>query len=245
SDAEGRFRIGGLSAGTTRLVASRDGYIDAASGDLELETGQHLTTLRLELTRGGEIWGVVSDPNGAPRPGASVMCQETARLKMRTLKSDARGEFHFKGLPAGSFSLIKMPENVDLGGENFIGEFTNWMETHTLRLKSGETQRVDFTGRKAGGAAVEGRVTQRGAGVGGAIVMAYSNPSGVASAADGSTTVRSGTTAADGTYEIADVPAGNGYVEVKGEDAGVNGSGSAALLPVKFVNGETARVDLV
>jgi len=245
SDAEGRFRIGGLSAGTTRLVASRDGYIDAASGDLELETGQHLTTLRLELTRGGEIWGVVSDPNGAPRPGASVMCQETARLKMRTLKSDARGEFHFKGLPAGSFSLIKMPENVDLGGENFIGEFTNSMETHTLRLKAGETQRVDFTGRKAGGAAVEGRVTQRGAGVGGAIVMAYSNPSGVASAADGSTTVRSGTTAADGTYEIADVPAGNGYVEVKGEDAGVNGSGSAALLPVKFVNGETARVDLV
>ena len=245
SDAEGRFRIGELSAGVTRLVASRDGFIEAASGDLELAAGQHLTTLRLELARGGEIWGVVSDPNGAPRPGASVMCQETARLKMRTLKSDARGEFHFKGLPAGSFSLIKMPDNIDLGGENFIGEMTNAMETHTVRLKAGETQRVDFTGRKAGGAAVEGRVTQRGAGVGGAIVMAYSNPSGAASAADGSTTVRSATTAADGTYEIADVPAGSGYVEVKGEDGGVNGGGSAALLPVKFVDGETARVDLV
>src|SRR5262249_17024867 len=48
SDGEGRFRIGGLSAGVTRLVASKDGFIDAASGDLDLAAGQRFDTLRLE-----------------------------------------------------------------------------------------------------------------------------------------------------------------------------------------------------
>jgi len=244
SDADGRFKVDGLSAGVARLVASKDGYIDAASGDLDLAAGQKLTTLRLELARGGEVWGVVLDARGAPRAGSSVMCQEMARLKMRTLKSDARGEYHFKGLPAGSFSLIKMPDDVDLGHENFVAEMTNTIETHTVRLKAGETQRVDFTGTKAGGAAVEGRVTQRGSGVGGRTVIAYSNPSGAGVAADGQTTMRSATTEADGSYTIGNVPAGSGYVEVKGDDGGMNGNGSAALQPVKFVDGETARVDL-
>src|SRR5262249_60785921 len=50
-----------LAAGTARFVASKDGFVEAASGDLDLAAGQTTSDVRLELARGGEIWGVRSE----------------------------------------------------------------------------------------------------------------------------------------------------------------------------------------
>jgi hypothetical protein len=50
----------------------------------------------------GEIRGVVSDPSGAPVPGARLTLQNTGT---REAVSGARGEFSFTGLPPGTFTL--------------------------------------------------------------------------------------------------------------------------------------------
>jgi hypothetical protein len=242
SDAQGHFRIGGLAAGTARFVASKDGFVEAATDDVELVAGQTTTTVRLELARGGEIWGVVNDPAGAPEAGVSVMCQDTTRLKMHNVKSDERGEYHVKGLAGGNFSVTRMPAKLDLGNENFISEVTNSIETHTVKLKAGETLRVDFTGPKRGGATLTGSVTQGGSAVAGAMVNVFTTAGDDPSAASG---LKSATTGKDGTFELAGLAAGSGFVQVNGPDFGMDGGASAATQPVRLTEGQTTRVDLV
>lgn len=242
TDAQGHFRIGGLSAGTTRVVATKEGFVEATSDELELAAGQTVSGIRLELARGGEIWGVVSDAAGAPQPGASVMCQETAKLQMHSVKSDDKGEYHVKGLAGGAFTLSRIPTQINLGQENFINEMSSSVETRQVRLKAGETMRVDFGGASRSGASLEGRVTQGGAPVAGALINVFTTTPGDASAATG---IRQSTTAADGTFTVAGLTPGSGFVQVNGPEYGLNGSASAATQAVRLTEGETTRVDLV
>lgn len=50
----------------------------------------------------GEIRGMVSDPSGAPVPGARLTLQD---MGTREAVSGARGEFMFPGLPPGTYTL--------------------------------------------------------------------------------------------------------------------------------------------
>jgi uncharacterized GH25 family protein len=242
TDAHGRFRIGGLSAGTARFVAAKDGFIEAATGDLELAAGQTTSNLRLELARGGEIWGVVSDASGSPQTGATIMCQETARLKMHNVKSDERGEYHVKGLPAGTFAVVHLPSQLSLGSDNYISEMTSASETHTVRLKAGETMRVDFAGGIRGGATLEGHVTQGGSPVARALVNVFTTVGNDAGAPGG---LKQATTADDGTFKVTGLIPGSGFVQVNGPEYGMNGSASAAAQGVRLTEGETSHVELV
>jgi uncharacterized GH25 family protein len=242
SDAQGRFRIGGLSAGSTQFVASKEGFVEASSDELELAAGQTVAGVRIELARGGEIWGVVSDTSGAPQPGASLMCQEVAHMKMHSVKSDDKGEYHVKGLAAGAFTVSRMPSQIDLGRENFVSEISSLVETRSVRLKAGETMRIDFGGASRGGAALDGRVMQSGAPVAGALINVFTTPAGDAAAATG---LKQATTAADGTFAVAGLTPGSGFVQVNGPEFGLNGSASAAAQPIHLSDGETTHVELV
>src|SRR5512140_1425486 len=81
SDAEGKFAIKGIVAGTYRLSATRAGYLQSQYGargpgkqgtPLTLVARQSMTSLEMRMTRGGVIAGKVLDDLGDPVERATV-----------------------------------------------------------------------------------------------------------------------------------------------------------------------------
>ena len=241
SDDEGRFRLDGLVAGTHRLVASHPRYVDGAAPATEVAPGQTIADLRIALERGGEIFGTVAGPGGAPAPGAAVICQELTRFKMRSVKADVRGEYRIPGLAAGSYTVTRMPESFDFSGENFIADITSSMQTHNVRLKPGESLRVDFTPALQGSASVRGTVRQAGTPAAGAMVVVFAQATGEEAGTGG---MRTGMTGADGSYRIDGLIAGPAFVQVNQADLGMEGGQSAAIATATLREGETTTIDL-
>jgi hypothetical protein len=241
SDAEGRFRMGGLSGGPCRLVATHANYVDGSAPELMLDAGQTLTGVRIELEKGGEIFGSVSGGDGAPAPGAPVFCQELSRMKMKSVKCDANGDYRLAGLAPGNYTVTRLPDSFDLGSENFVADITSNLQTRSIRLKAGESVRVDFAGSTQGRAAVKGKVTQGGQPVAKAVVNVIVQSLGKAGGNGG---MRSTSTDATGAYALDGLLAGPAFVQVNESDMGMAGGQSAAVATVTLRDGETARVDL-
>jgi hypothetical protein len=243
TDAEGRFRIGGLSAGAHRVIASREDYCDATSPAVELAAGAVHASLRLELQRGGEIFGTVSAPDGTPAPGVTVICQQMAPLKIHTAKCDAGGEYRVGGLAPGNYTLTRLPEKLEFGAGTDLAEISNSVQVQSVRLRAGESLRVDFSGAPSGSSTLQGRVTQLREPVSGALVSAVvQRPEADAQSAS----PRTATTAADGTYVLEGLPAGHAIVQVVQLDfAAAGAAGSSAMAAATLEEGATTRVDLV
>ncbi len=98
-DRRGRFRVIGLAPGAATLTANAPGYL-AASQSINLpaaEWSREVTVrdLRVDLTLGGAVVGVVRDDRGEPARDVEVT---VGALKLR---SDAQGRFHAPAVPAG------------------------------------------------------------------------------------------------------------------------------------------------
>src|SRR5271154_2528281 len=52
-----------------------------------------------------ELFGTVRDPSGLPVPGAKIQAEEQATGAVFAGNSDARGDYHLLGLPAGDYVL--------------------------------------------------------------------------------------------------------------------------------------------
>src|SRR5437660_6539570 len=52
-----------------------------------------------------ELFGAIRDPSGLPVSNARVEARERATMARFATKSDARGEYHLLGLPAGAYVL--------------------------------------------------------------------------------------------------------------------------------------------
>ena len=70
-DGDGRFDIGGLTAGKYTVSASDDAAASAQT-TIELTTGQRIDGIEIALERAGKISGTVSDQKGDPVAGAQV-----------------------------------------------------------------------------------------------------------------------------------------------------------------------------
>ncbi len=241
SDHDGHFRIDGLAAGAHHLVGSAEGYVDASVPELQVVAGQTLSQVQVELERGGEIFGAVVGPDASPLAGATVFCQEMTRFKMRSVKSDAKGDYRIGGLAAGSYTLTRMPESFDLSGENFMADMTSTIEARSVRLKPGELLRVDFGGAQEGRASLEGTVRQAGKPLRDAVINVFVQSPGAETASGG---MRSATSAADGMFRIDRMKAGPAYVQVSQVDFGMAGGQSAAIATVTLRDGETTHVEL-
>jgi len=236
SDEAGRFRIGGLGAGNHRFTVKKEGYVETTPPAVALGAGETSALQRIELAKGGEIWGEVRGSDGAPVTGASVMCQDLARFTFKSVKSDAGGVYRIEGLPGGNFALTRMPAEMAMGGDNFIAEMQSQIETRSLKLREGESLRVDFGGKPTGRAKLTGRVVSAGAPLPEAMVQL------IAGGEEG----RSGgigiaTSDAQGRFEFDSLQAGRAFVQVNLGDFSAGGM-NAAFKPVLLRDGETTDV---
>jgi len=124
TDAEGRFSIDGLNEGRYILFASLEGYVGQrfagaglASRLITVGAGQHTSDLLVELTPGATISGHVKSADSKPLAGVAVELlryfQSDAGKQLRGVNApvftDAAGEYHIHGVPAGNYYLRAVP----------------------------------------------------------------------------------------------------------------------------------------
>ncbi|MEO8350299.1 MAG: carboxypeptidase regulatory-like domain-containing protein [Chthoniobacteraceae bacterium] len=149
---DGRFRLGGLPAGTYELVATDDGF--GAGVLAQILVGNNATTPvdDISLTEGGRVSGTITDAaTGQPivgaRFGPTVIGQQQAPFL-----SDAAGTFSAPNLTPGSFTaLITAP--------GYISGFAQ------ITLDSGENEILDVALRPLG--QIDGVVQAAGSSIGG------------------------------------------------------------------------------
>lgn len=112
TDADGRFRLGGLLTVLADLTATADGYAPAAVESVRPETGEPVL---IELARGASLSGRVFSPEGSAaagvKVGLSVPYTEFRRLAVsgehffHSARTDNDGRFRFDQLVPARWSL--------------------------------------------------------------------------------------------------------------------------------------------
>jgi len=114
SDAQGRFRITGVPAGTYRVSVSATGYASLVVGYERLVTDGYLFYDDVELAPRATVGGSVIDGAGRPMAGADVRLVDVMGLSgmgyrlvdPAGAKTDAEGRFLIAGVPAGFGRVI-------------------------------------------------------------------------------------------------------------------------------------------
>jgi protocatechuate 3,4-dioxygenase beta subunit len=133
TDAEGKFVMQNVDAGTYSLLAERVGYIAQGFGArtanslgarLKLEEGQSIKDLTIKLVPQAMIFGKVIDDDGEPVPDANIQCLRWSFINGRKrltvsggVESQADGSFVIGGLTAGPTYLSADVRPNWYGGE--------------------------------------------------------------------------------------------------------------------------------
>ena len=126
TDDQGRFVVRGLAAGRFTLTARKPGFANMSYGATRpnrpgapviVTEGQATANLSITLPRGAVLTGTVSDDQGQPLPGISLMAWEVRESLggARTLAfpatggvattTDDTGAYRIYGLPAGEYTV--------------------------------------------------------------------------------------------------------------------------------------------
>ena len=187
TDAEGRFGIANLSAGSYSVQVTRAGYA-GASAAYSLFAGQTLDAGRIALAQiptTGIVRGrITAATGGAPLPGVSVMIAGSTTLSALT---DALGAFEFSGVPPGALSI-----SASLAGYQEAGGTASIAGGQTLEFSPAlytTAETAPTTGRFIGRTVV--------AGTGAPLAGVTLTLNGTAA----------GTTGADGSFDLTLAPA--------------------------------------
>jgi protocatechuate 3,4-dioxygenase beta subunit len=184
TDADGRYRLDGLSAGKVTIAAEHPDYLDV-SRQVEVEDE---ATIDLTLSLGGSIVGSVVGKDGrSPVPGAQVTLADaggTFDVGNDSSRSDASGNFLFEHLKPGRY---RVSAKSNAGG-------SSWKD-----VVLAESQRLDgVVLEMEGGAVVRGTVSGLPSGRLGAVRIYASGRDYEDNAITGD----------DGRFTLNDVPAG-------------------------------------
>ncbi len=131
TDDQGRFTLGGLSAGAYTLRVTRSGFLEVVYGQrkpgsgragtpIQIAEGQRIDKVTLVMPRGGVLSGVVTDDAGDPAMGVPVRAlrsvlrdgaREWQPSATATATSDDRGQFRIFGLVPGDYIVCAAPRD--------------------------------------------------------------------------------------------------------------------------------------
>jgi len=135
TDADGNYRIGGLTTGTYRMgfadwsgVYVAEAYDNAADlyngKDIDMAAGETVTGIDASLAVAGMISGMVTGPDGgAPLKGIRVTAYRRNEsgpyweLVARGIETDAAGAYTIGGLAVGSYRVEFSDDNGDYMAE--------------------------------------------------------------------------------------------------------------------------------
>jgi hypothetical protein len=110
---DGKFTIVGAKPGTWTLVAIKDGYSPAVVENLQITDGADISNIELKLSAGGNICGTITDENGQPVRGVSVLAMAAEEGSVPTVmfgvaahaETDESGKFTLGGLVDGQYLI--------------------------------------------------------------------------------------------------------------------------------------------
>lgn len=105
SDAEGKFKIEGIPAGTLDLRASCEEWAEPAPIRMELAPGQKLEGVQIVMRTPGRIVGLVLDMAGHTDAGRPISISGGPSGSWQQTTSDANGRFTFEKLGPGDYNL--------------------------------------------------------------------------------------------------------------------------------------------
>lgn len=122
TDAEGRFTVAALGAGTHTLVATDGEHAPTEAAPVTI-TDRSIVGVTITLKDGGVIDGLVTRSDSAPARAATVRIIGRGASSVRELRTDEQGRFQARGLPRGFVQLQAESDggasdvmDVDLGG---------------------------------------------------------------------------------------------------------------------------------
>jgi hypothetical protein len=187
TDAAGRFRLTGMSAGSYQvvpvsptLVATAQAALGRGGRWLDISAGQNVEGVDFALTRGGVITGQVTDAEGlpviaervtlTPVEGAAVVERAALPSSNLSFETDDRGIYRIYGVPPGRY-LVSAGQGGDappsgLRGRRFYRRTFHPDATEELRAVAvevsagGEVTNININlARPARTFAVSGRIT--------------------------------------------------------------------------------------
>ncbi len=210
SDGQGRFRLAGLPAGPVRLTIEHLRFRTLGVPDVVLQAGEARDLGPLRMSAGAAVYGTVTDALGVV-PDVSVMVSNATGSTLKRTTSDARGHYRVEGLPPGTYNVMRMDFQFDIGGDSTPMDLLEDLTFESVTLADGEEQRVDLRVRAEGGVRLHGQVTDAGGPVPQAMLTLLPESEGA----------RLDITIADaeGAYEFDGVPAGRYGLQVTPMDS--------------------------
>jgi hypothetical protein len=136
TDAQGRYELTQLPAGTYHLKATRGGFVEVEYGQrrpfergrpLEMADGAVLEKIDFAMPLGGVVTGRVVDEMGEAVAQASVSVArrryvggERQLVGQNGSATDDRGEFRIFGVPPGEYVLVARLETMDFGSRDRV-----------------------------------------------------------------------------------------------------------------------------
>jgi hypothetical protein len=102
---DGVFKIGNLSPGRILVLAEKDGFALAESGEIFLDGGSDVKDVNIRMVMPAIVQGKVEDPDGKPVFGAEVSLSTAGLHGLRRTTTDDRGRFIFDQVIPGDFVL--------------------------------------------------------------------------------------------------------------------------------------------
>jgi hypothetical protein len=193
SDDKGRFKLDNVPSGPV-MIRAYDGSHAVTTASLEVGDCAKLAPVKLMMTLGGSITGLVNGGDGKPLPFARLVLSHRSVGFVNTL-SDAEGRFHFEQIPA---TVVRIEAQ-------YQGQHTVVFTT----VKEGSQVEQNLSLFAKGTGTLRGRITAGRKPLAGAQLLIASNH-GLEEGVD----IYYPLTQKDGTYQIEGLPEGTYLVSV-------------------------------
>ena len=170
----GTFRIEDVQPGTVRVTGQHPDFGESEGVELDLDPGQTKEEIRLTLSRGGRIEGIVDASAGAIAERRVELHGMRGILGWRETHTDEAGRFAIEGLLPQDYVLQLQPADRSSGGAPSV-EGRTYLRL-PVSVRNRETTRVEFRVEPSPKIAVRGSVTHRGQPLAGVTIAASRYP---------------------------------------------------------------------
>jgi protocatechuate 3,4-dioxygenase beta subunit len=242
TDADGAFRLGGLTAGSVSLVAMHPDFVESLVEAVEVAAGAVASDVVLRLRVGGVVTGEVFGAEGKPAGGAMIILTDAKAMIPTMFKAEPDGTFRRESVKPGRYQVTAMIGEIDANElfddkEPDLGAFLAGMRTGSADVKEGEMCHVVLGAAPADPVRLTGTVRHVEKPVAKAMVSLY--PEG----GEGIGAIKYTTTDAAGRYEVVLEMPGNYLMQV--QILGANGMQQDSMEFQQLVpEGEEAVIDV-